>query len=95
MAKLSKLQLIEEVANELNVPKAHVATILTTALNAISKSVAHGNSINLGNSFGTFKSVITKPTLKYIPVTNKEIEIPAKQVIRFVPSVSLKSFVNQ
>ena len=67
--------------------KAH--EIITSLFDIISDEIKNENRVFIRN-FGVFKVVQTKERKGRNPRTGTEITIPARKVIRFVPSKPLK-----
>ena len=95
MARISKSQLLTTVAETNNITKVQAEAILDTVLDAITGAISQGESVHLGNDFGTFAAKQTNAMVKKNPATQEPINVPAKQVIKFVPSKALKSAVNK
>ena len=94
MDRISKSELVAKIASIQNITKVQASNILDTVLEVIANEVAEGTAVHLGNRFGTFKPHITKASMKRLPDSQTPISVPAKQVIKFVPSSGLKSTVN-
>jgi|688.fasta_scaffold01931_18 DNA-binding protein HU-beta len=95
MERISKSDLIKAVAAATNSTQATVGDILDAAFTTIASTVASGKAVHIGNEFGSFAPKRTKAVTKQIPGTTKTVDVPAKNVIKFLPSTALKSTVNQ
>ena len=89
---MNKLELINEMAKELNSAKVAKAT-LDSLLRHITDSMKKEQMIRLPG-FGTFKVSERKARKGRNPVTGEEISIQAKKVVRFVPGKNLKNAVE-
>lgn len=94
MARLSKSELVARVATANNITKAQVESILESFTAEVTNAVSKGDSVHLGNDFGSFAAKQTNAIIKRNPATQEPINVPAKQVIKFSASKALKSAVN-
>ena len=94
MAKISREELISALAGKLGTTKKSAKELLDTVTGTISEELAKGNSVRISNEFGTFNTAMTKAGLKFKPGTREQVEVPAKRVVKFKPSVVLKTTVN-
>lgn len=92
--KTSRVEVISALADKLETTKKHAAEVLDAVTGTIVEELVKGNSVRIGNDFGTFTSLMSKPTTKFNPGTREPIEVPAKRVVRFKPSSVLKTTVN-
>lgn len=90
---LSKVEIVEEIAETYDISKAKAAKILNTTLDSIVEAVADGRSVRL-TGFGTFESYESKATTKHNPITREKIQIPVRQRIRFKPHRAFKGVVD-
>ncbi len=90
---MNKAELIERVAKEADVPKAHVERILDTTINVVRKSVKKGDEVKLVG-FGTFTKSKRKARLGRNPQTGKEIKIPAAWYPKFRAGSEFKNLLN-
>ena len=95
MDRISKQTLIAQVAESTDTSKVLTESIIDATLSAITSSITAGSAVHLGNAFGTFQPRQAKAMTKFNPATKQPIAVPAKQVIKFSPSASLKSAVNK
>lgn len=94
MSKVSYLDFIAQVANEIGLKKVDVKKVIDTAFNGISVITAAGDDVHLGNSIGTFKSKQVKESSKKVPGTDKTVLVAAKVVAKFQASKAFKASVN-
>ena len=85
---MNKGDLINKVAEVLNSKKEAQAAVDTT-IKAITGALANKDSVTLVG-FGTFKVANRKARKGRNPQTGKEINIPARNVPKFVPGKALK-----
>ncbi len=89
---MNKSLLVDWIANETNLTKTDVETIVNATFNAIKRSVKKGDDVTLVG-FGTFTKSKRKARTGRNPQTGKEIKIPATTVPRFRPGKEFKEAV--
>ena len=89
---MNKGDLINKVAEVLNSKKEAQAAVDTT-IKSITAALASKDSVTLVG-FGTFKVANRKARKGRNPQTGKEINIPARNVPKFVPGKALKEAVQ-
>jgi nucleoid DNA-binding protein len=89
---MNKGDLINKVAEVLNSKKEAQAAVDTT-IKSITGALASKDSVTLVG-FGTFKVANRKARKGRNPQTGKEINIPARNVPKFVPGKALKEAVQ-
>lgn len=90
---MNKAELIEAIASEANMTKADAKKALDAFIKTTSKSLKKGKRISLVG-FGSF-SVSKRAARKgRNPQTGKEIQIPAKKVVKFKPGSDLADMVK-
>ena len=95
MAKISKVELINEVALHdvfANTSKAKVTSVVNHILDTITGHLVEGNEVNL-SGFGIFKTAVSKARTAKVPGTDKTVDVPAKTVVKFKASKALKDAV--
>jgi len=90
--KMNKGDLINKVAEVLNSKKDAQAAVDCT-IKAITEALSSNDSVTLVG-FGTFKTAERKARKGRNPQTGKEINIPARNVPKFVPGKALKESVK-
>jgi len=89
---MNKGDLINEVAKALDSKKdAQIA--VESVLSSMTEALTNGETITL-IGFGTFKISERKARKGRNPQTGEEINIDAKNVVKFLPGKSLKEAVN-
>lgn len=89
---MNKAQLVESVADRLDLTKKQSENTLDTIIEVIIEQVAMGEKVSL-IGFGTFQSSKRAPRKGRNPQTNEEIMIPACRVPKFKPGKVFKSMV--
>ncbi|WP_419787242.1 HU family DNA-binding protein [Pseudodesulfovibrio sp.] len=89
---MTKSELIEKVAQETDLSKAHTERVLESFLENIQADLASGNKVTL-RGFGTFVAEERKARPGRNPRTGAEVTIPAKTVVKFKPGNVLKDAV--
>lgn len=90
---MNKAELIEAIASEANMTKADAKKALDAFIDTTSKALKKGDRISLVG-FGSF-SVSKRAARKgRNPQSGKEIQIPAKKVVKFKPGSELADMVK-
>ena len=90
---MNKAELIEAIASEANMTKAEAKKALDAFIDTTSKALKKGDRISLVG-FGSF-SVSKRAARKgRNPQSGKEIQIPAKKVVKFKPGSDLADMVK-
>ena len=90
---MNKQQLIEAIANEVDVTKATAAACLDAFINTVTKVLKKKGEVRLVG-FGTFATAKRKATTGRNPQTGAEIEIAASKNPVFKAGKALKDAVN-
>ena len=85
---MNKQELIEAIANEVEVTKATAAGCLDAFINTVTKVLKKKGEVRLVG-FGTFTSAKRKATTGRNPQTGKEIMIAEKTVVKFKAGAEL------
>jgi len=89
---MNKKDLTNAVANVVNTKKEALKAV-DCVFSSITDALKEENSVTL-IGFGTFKVVERKARKGRNPQTGKEMDIDAKNVIKFIPGKFLKDAVN-
>ncbi len=89
---MNKGELINEVAKVVDTKKDAQAAV-ETVLSSITEALKKGDSVTL-IGFGTFKVTKRESRKGRNPRTGEEIDIPEKNVPKFVPGKALKEAVE-
>lgn len=93
---MNKAELIKSVAEKTGLPQNVVAKTVQGTLEIIGNTLsdkAKAKSVTI-MGFGTFEVQQRKPRIGRNPKTGEEIKIPAKRIIKFRPSKSLKELIE-
>lgn len=91
---MTKQELINEMAQELNISKKQCNETLNVMLEEIVKALEAGDKFTQPG-FGSFKPVETNERLGRNPATGKKMLYPKKIKMKFKPSDSLKDEINE
>lgn len=90
---MNKAELIDAMAAESGLTKADSKRALDAFINSTTKALKSGDRISL-IGFGSFSTSDRAARLGRNPKTGKEIQIPAKTVVKFKPGSELANTVN-
>ena len=90
---MNKQELIEAIANEVEVTKATAAGCLDAFINTVTKVLKKKGEVRLVG-FGTFATAKRKATTGRNPQTGTPIKIAASTQPKFRPGKSLKDALN-
>jgi DNA-binding protein HU-beta len=91
---MNKLDLVEHVADELDMSKTSAAKAIEAVIDGITSAVKKGDEVRLVG-FGTFTVKKRKAGKGRNPATGAEIKIPASKNVRFKAGSALKAAVNK
>lgn len=89
---MNKQELVEEVSTETGLTKAASGRVVSGITDAITDALARGERVTLVG-FGTFRVASRKARAGRNPQTGGPIQIPAKNVPKFVAGKGLKESV--
>ncbi len=90
---MNKAQLVDAIASEAKITKADAKKALDAFISATTKALKKGDRVALVG-FGTFGVTKRSARKGRNPQTGKEINIPAKKVVRFRPGSELASSIK-
>jgi DNA-binding protein HU-beta len=90
---MNKAELIQAVAESVDIPKASAAKAVDAVINSIKNRLAEGDAVTL-IGFGTFSVRERAARTGRNPRTGKPIDIKAAKVPIFKPGKALKDAVN-
>ena len=91
---ISKKELTEKIAAIEGIGTKKLAKeVVDTVFAEIAKSLAAGEEVRVFD-FGTFKTAERAATTAFNPQTKEKVPVPAKTVVKFSASKSLKEAVN-
>ncbi len=90
---MNKAELIEAMASKSGLSKADSKKALDAFINSTTGALEKGDRLSL-IGFGSFSISNRKARTGRNPRTGKEIQIPAKKVVKFKPGTELANSVN-
>ena len=90
---MNKAQLIEVIAQELNIPKKYSGEMVNAVFDKITETLCNGESVKL-SGFGNFIVKEKEERVARNPMTKEEITIAATRKVSFKPSDVLKETVG-
>lgn len=90
---MNKAQLIDAIASDAKITKADAKKALDAFITATTKALKKGDRVALVG-FGTFGVTKRSARKGRNPQTGKEINIPAKKVVRFRPGSELTGTIK-
>jgi len=90
---MSKKDLIDSVARELEMTKEKAGQVVDAVIEHIKTTMKDGKEVRIPD-FGTFKVAERKAREGRNPLTGKTIQIPASRAPKFTPAKGLKDLLN-
>ncbi len=90
---MTKAELVEQVAEEINLTKKQTETIVNILLSSITEALSKGDKVEL-RGFGSFRIRGRNPREGRNPKTGKAVHIPAKRVPFFKAGKELREMVD-
>jgi DNA-binding protein HU-beta len=90
---MNKVELIDAIAQEASLTKGDAKKFLDAFVEVISTSLIQGEKVTIFK-FGTFSKIERKARTGYNPITKTSLEVPAKKIVRFKPSINLNDKVK-
>ncbi len=90
---LTKIDLIEMIYGELNIPKKECVQLVESVFDIIKDELANGNDVMI-SGFGKWSVRKKKPRLGRNPKTGEEMTIDARTVVTYKSADSLRSEIN-
>ena len=94
MEKLTKKDIISNIAEESNLTKKEVTEIVDSTLSQIFTALEQGNTVDLAG-FGKFEITERKAREGFNPLTKEKIQIEASKSVKFKVAKALKEAVNK
>ena len=91
---MSKADLVEKIAKDVDIAKSVAEGILNSILKNITTVVTKGDSVQL-IGFGTFSSGKRAARVGRNPKTGEAIQIPAAKTVKFTAGKAFKDAVNK
>ncbi|MBN2729144.1 MAG: HU family DNA-binding protein [Bacteroidales bacterium] len=90
---MNKSELVSAIASDAGISKSDAEKALNACTESIKKALASGDGVQL-IGFGTFSISERSARTGRNPQTGKEIQIPAKKVVKFKPGKALDESVQ-
>jgi integration host factor subunit beta len=90
---MTKAELVERVAEQINLTKKQTETIVNILLNSITEALSDGDKVEL-RGFGSFRIRGRNPREGRNPKTGDAVHIPAKKVPFFKAGKELREMVD-
>jgi integration host factor subunit beta len=90
---MTKAELVERVAEKINLTKKQTETIVNILLNSITEALSNGDKVEL-RGFGSFRIRERNPREGRNPKTGETVSIPAKKVPFFKAGKELREMVD-
>lgn len=91
---MTKAELVEKVATQINLTKKQTEVIVNTVFQSITDSLAEGNKVEL-RGFGSFRIRERNPRVGRNPKSGEKVEVPAKKVPFFKAGKELREMVDE
>ena len=90
---MTKAELVEKVADKIQLTKKQTETIVNILLNSITEALSEGDKVEL-RGFGSFRISKRNPREGRNPKTGDTVQIPAKRVPFFKAGKELREMVD-
>lgn len=90
---MTKAELVEEVARNVELPKKHAEDIVSTVFESIVSSLQRGDKVEL-RGFGSFRIRERSERMGRNPKTGEPVPVPAKRIPYFKPGKQLRELLN-
>jgi len=90
---MNKREISEKMAKELMIKKFEVYNFIDLMIEIMVENLCQGKKIVLSN-FGTFKVIKRNKKRVINPNNQQPLIIPAKKIVKFLPSKNLKKIVK-
>ncbi len=90
---MNKKELVEEVKKSLGWTKKDSKEVVETVVNTIVESLSNEDNVKL-SGLGKFEVKTRSPRKARNPQTGEEIDVPAKNVVKFKASKNLKELIK-
>lgn len=91
---MTKAELVDEVANIVQLTKKQAETIVNIVFDSIVESLRAGEKIEL-RGFGSFRLRNRKSRTGRNPKTGEKVDVPSKKIPYFKPGKELKELINK
>ncbi len=90
---MTKVDLIDQVAEKSGLAKKEVERLLETVVNSIQNALKNGEKVSL-TGLGTFVVKEKKARVARNPKTGEQVQVPAKKSPKFRPGKELKELIQ-
>ena len=90
---MTKAELVERVANQINLTKKQTEVIVNTVFSSITESLAEGKKVEL-RGFGSFRIRQRNARIGRNPKSGQKVEVPSKKVPFFKAGKELRQLVD-
>ncbi len=90
---MTKVELIDKVAEGLGLPKREVEKMLEKLISTIQNSLKAGQKVSVAG-LGTFVVKEKKARIARNPKTGESVQVPAKRAPKFRPGKELKEIIQ-
>lgn len=91
---MTKAELVEKVANQINLTKKQTEVVVNTVFQSITDSLTEGKKVEL-RGFGSFRIRQRNARMGRNPKSGDKVEVPAKKVPFFKAGKELRELVDK
>ena len=91
---MTKAELVEKVANQINLTKKQTEVVVTTVFPSITDSLAEGKKVEL-RGFGSFRIRQRNARVGRNPKSGQKVDVPSKKVPFFKAGNELRELVDE
>ena len=91
---MTKAELVEKVANQINLTKKQTEVVVNTVFSSITDSLAEGKKVEL-RGFGSFRIRQRNARVGRTPKSGQKVDVPSKKVPFFKAGKELRELVDE
>ena len=91
---MTKAELVEKVANQINLTKKQTEVVVNTVFSSITDSLAEGKKVKL-RGFGSFRIRQRNARVGRNPKSGQKVDVPSKKVPFFKAGKELRELVDE
>ena len=91
---MTKKEIAQKIAEEMNIPQLTVAEIVQKVFDGIMGTLVEEGRIELRN-FGVFEVIKRKPRQARNPRTGEKVQVPERRAVRFKPGLEMLERVGK
>ena len=91
---MTKAELVEKVANQINLTKKQTEVVVNTVFSSITDSLAEGKKVEL-RGFGSFRIRQRNARVGRNPKSGEKVDVPSKKVPFFKAGKELRELVDE